>query len=882
MEDDAALESVAGPDVVAGQTARLDIAQAEAELDSALAVTRDAARADLADAESQVVAGSATIAGIASTLLDEAITPVQKRIAKLQGDTATTLTQAYQQLFSAGASPAIAGPDVAADIARNDYVSSAVEQLLSPFLPSDVDCVKSPNADVCAVNSAPPAIEFDPFAPAPTPAPTPAGPVVAEPVVAEPIAEPIPPYTAPTDPFSPAACPAPVIDVPACPIPAVVLVDRETGTITSVPGAYQSGNVPTPEPAPMPRPVGPEPAPMPRPVVPPAAPREPNRPQFQNPYEPIRIGIDPPPNDWSRPEACARIAFETNTNPGGGRGARSIDAAIQPITSVLDGTALSLFSGLLGGLGLDSFAGVSPFSNLGTWTSTLTGQIQNNAPPGAGAVIGTSLAALAGLGWGERITCAPLTYFGQGYKYDMQYADPQFLPSQAEVNAAYLAFTIDTPLWECLTRANGNHVWGQRAVVQAQRTRPGVGDLIGLWRRGLMDDRALSDAARAQGVLEDTELDQLKAVSEFVPPYSDIVRMMVRDSADDTAVEFGQFDKGFTDKFVGPLREWARANGISADVFKYLWRAHWELPSATQLYEMLRRLRPGKVPDGLAVTPETVRRTLEQNDLAPGFVERLMAVSYNTITRTDLLQWFVNGSITEDELVERLQDTGYSIDDAKRIVEGWRTEKANRVQNRALLWTRKNISKHYIDGNIDRDTAKRMLGKSIPSPKDCDDILDDADLMRSAERRRKCIRAVRRQMFTGKWTEIETRRELVRLGLDAAVAATIAEGWTCEIASAAKEPTVKMLREWLVNGVIDTNDFYHRLLNLRYTREDAQRILDTAVLIEQKRLSELAAKAAKEQEARREKAAKELARQREKAAKAAQQQQRRKPGDQSP
>ena len=91
-----------------------------------------------------------------------------------------------------------------------------------------------------------------------------------------------------------------------------------------------------------------------------------------------------------------------------------------------------------------------------------------------------------------------------------------------------------------------------------------------------------------------------------------------------------------------------------------------------------------------------------------------------------------------------------------------------------------------------------------------------------------------------------------------------------------------MLTGWLTAGVIDTNDFYQRLLNLRYSREDAKRILDTALVVEQKRLAVLAEKAAKEAEARREKAAKEAQRQREKQQKAAQQQQQRGGKDQSP
>jgi len=882
MEDDAALEADIPPAVVAGQTARLDLAQGAADLDSALAVTRDAAIADLADAESALTSATATIGGIASELLDSAIPAVQKRISKAQGDAATALTQAYQQLFSVGAAPVIAAPDVVKDISRGDYLTSAIEQLIQPLSPSDVDCAKSPNADVCAVSVAPPAIEFDPFAPATTPGPAPAEPLPAEPVVAEPIAPTTPepyPYVPPFG--EPAACPAPVIDVPACPVPAVILVDRESGTMTSVPGAYSPGSeYPTPVITPFQTPTTPTAPPTPT-ATPPAVPKFGN---YAPTQQTLGVPLKPVPTpNWNRPDRCAVMGNRLGA-PAGVTSATLFESFREEFrrAKLEDDRETDELRTALAAQGRTLDRPVtrrwdSVTDKMNTYLMYLAGSMPDEDKPNESTVAG--IMALRAL---DAKVGGPWDYLSQGLMYDLQYQSPQYLPSQSEVDACLLNGTITRELWACLTRANGNHIWSSERVLAAKRARPAFSDYISLFRRGLITRGQLDEYGSQNGYMNTSEIDEAIKASEFIPPYSDIVRMMVRDSADEQAVAFGGFDSGFREKFAGPLKEWAQANGITEDVFKYLWRAHWELPSPTQLYEMLRRLRPGRVDDKIAVTPDVVKQVLTQNDLAPGFVDRLMAVSYNTITRTDLLAWYVNGAVDEPELIERLQDNGYSLDDAKRIVEGWRVEKANRVQNRALLWTRRNITKHYVEGNVDRDSAAKLLSRSIPNKKDVDDVLDDADMVRKAERRRKCIRAVRRRMFTGEITEIETRRELVRLGLDASVAADLAEGWTCEIASAAKEPTVKMLTGWLQAGVIDTNDFYQRLLNLRYSREDAKRILDTALVVEAKRLQALAEKAAKEAEARREKAAKEAQRQREKQAKAAQQQQRGRPKDQSP
>lgn len=462
-------------------------------------------------------------------------------------------------------------------------------------------------------------------------------------------------------------------------------------------------------------------------------------------------------------------------------------------------------------------------------------------------------------------------YLAQGYMYDLQYSAPQFLPTQAEVDALRLSNEINQELWECLTKANGNHLWARELVLRAKRNRAPVSDLISLWRRGSLTDVALTDYASQVGVMNNTDLEIMKLASEFIPPYSDIIRMMVRDANDKTTVDAFELDTGFTDKYGGQLREWARAQGISDDVFRFLWRSHWQLPSPTQLYQMLHRLRPGKPGVEAPVDADLVKKTLLANDLSPTFVDRLMSVSYNTLTRTDLLQFFTNGSIGKLEVVSRLQDTGYTREDAKAIADAWEVEVANRRQNRARLFTRNNTVRAYIAGEVSIDRAKAILSRSIPEESQVLEILEDADEMRRVVRRRKCIKAIRRKRITGEIDEMQSRRELVAQGVEPLHASEIAEGWTCEIVSMSKEPTVSQMTKWFLEGIIGPDEFTRRLINLRYSREDAKRIMDTVVLQENKRRAKqmqaaqekaarAAERAAREAERRREKARKELER----------------------
>jgi hypothetical protein len=450
----------------------------------------------------------------------------------------------------------------------------------------------------------------------------------------------------------------------------------------------------------------------------------------------------------------------------------------------------------------------------------------------------SSTIALSVMNWLQRLTAGPFDYLSQGRLYDLQHSAPQYLPSQVEVDALFTASKIDESLWNCWTRAHGNIPEHRKLLLPMQENRPGVLEDIALRNRGVINDETLNARLRANGVKSEENQNAYKELARFWPGASDLIRFMLRDVFDLRAVEAGNYDDEFTTKFTNSedAQRIAKANGISEDMMRYFWRAHWNIPSYTQLTECLHRLREGRTPDGVKpVSIDQVREALKIDDMAPAWVERLIAISYNPITRTDLLQWFTNGSIDAKEVVERLQDTGYTAADSQRIVDAWDLEVRNRKSNRARTWTRLRITREYVDGTITAAIAAKLLAKTINSAEEIQSIIEEADTIREANSKKVCIKAMRKRYLQGEFNEEELRMELTVMGMDGDQAMSFARAWTCVLRSMDKQPTIGMLKDWFHRGSITKDEIYERLINLRFKPPDAENIILSMILTEDER-----------------------------------------------
>lgn len=484
---------------------------------------------------------------------------------------------------------------------------------------------------------------------------------------------------------------------------------------------------------------------------------------------------------------------------------------------------------------------------------TILGNLGANAVPNKAAAtyFGAKLAAAR---WAEGKTNFPLEYLMTSDRYLFQYANPQELPNQVRVDDAYLAGAIPLGVWECWTKANGNLPDPAKRVMEGNQTKPELGDLITLFRRGHMTYPDLVKRARDRGVIEPAYIPEYLAVTTALPTMSDLVSFMVRDAADDKVAALYGYDTDFTEKYTPQIQAWAKSLGLDETYFRYAWRAHWEIPSYTQLSEMFHRLRPGREelkewdeqasiigkdaqeliagPRPRVVTRDDVKEALEINDYAPAWVPAMIDIAYTPITRTDAVRAYMIGEFNDAELQAAFLDVGYSPRDAARLLKYHAQDRARRRSNVTGTWSIRKITKYYKLGYISREKASELMSPLTADKAEVDSTLNAADDELAADTRAAAVRGVKRGIMSGEHSAAEAVGLLTRFGVGPTVADRMLTSWIIERDTRYKRLSAAQATAMLKDGLIGAEEFRKRIRNLGYGIRDADLITARALKVE--------------------------------------------------
>jgi hypothetical protein len=130
-------------------------------------------------------------------------------------------------------------------------------------------------------------------------------------------------------------------------------------------------------------------------------------------------------------------------------------------------------------------------------------------------------------------------------------------------------------------------------------------------------------------------------------------------------------------------------------------------------------------------------------------------------------------------------------------------------------------------GEIDRGRAFELLREFTVTDELVEKALDDADELAQIKVRRECIKAIRQQVLKAELTRNESIGELIALGMTEAKATELTNGYLCYRESRGTELTLRYLNKIWLQGLISPEQLFTRLLNLRYTEDDAAIILQS-------------------------------------------------------
>jgi hypothetical protein len=395
---------------------------------------------------------------------------------------------------------------------------------------------------------------------------------------------------------------------------------------------------------------------------------------------------------------------------------------------------------------------------------------------------------------------------------------PVDIPDAAQAAQAWLANAIDPATLECWVRASGMRFPEWTRYMEALRSKLSAFQVGQLYLRQWIGEPEYRERIRELGFVRPGDPDDVAHLLEQIPPVSDLVRFMVRDTDDEALVSKFGMDDQFDLKFGPQIKAWSKWQGVDPRYMQWAWRAHWSLPSPTQLFEMLHRLERLPVGDPAHVDQETVTEALIQQDILPYWIPKFLAISRRPLSRIDARRAFQIGAIDRQQLFNAWKDQGYSDENAETLTRF--TDK-----NRLLTLLRSPVVGKFASGEFTLDDLTTILERQGLRSDDIPTVVDEATRRLDGQRRKRCLAAYRKRFLTGELDPADLIPKLQSLGLSTEQIDSITGGWECERESRGKEFTAAMLCRLMEDGLIDGLEFVRRAKKLGWTHDDATILL---------------------------------------------------------
>lgn len=326
--------------------------------------------------------------------------------------------------------------------------------------------------------------------------------------------------------------------------------------------------------------------------------------------------------------------------------------------------------------------------------------------------------------------------------------------------------------------------------------------LVTLWYKDMIGHDDYIDQFKRQG-FDRKNIDFLEKDFLFYPAAQDFIRFAVRETFKPAVVE----EYGYDQEFPSEMIPYANRAGMSEEWLKHYWRAHWEIPSPRQGYEMLHR--------GV-IDVASLETLLKIGDYAPGWVQPLIDISYRPITRVDLRRLYREGVIDEPKMLRGYLDLGYSQENAE-LITAW-VIKDMQVEDREL--TKAEVLKAFRIGGVTRDDAVKYLTEIGYTEDNAVFVIAYEEYKLDEEDKEEEIETIIAELIEGKYTLDEVREKLTGVNVSTRQANRLIQKAERVIRKRFKLPSKDDCLRWFKGGYIDEAKFNEKMRALYYTDED--------------------------------------------------------------
>ena len=426
---------------------------------------------------------------------------------------------------------------------------------------------------------------------------------------------------------------------------------------------------------------------------------------------------------------------------------------------------------------------------------------------GESAVIGMALSAITMI---VGVFMGGLEPFGRRLGHITDVLVRSYVPSPNELAMFERLGLINSQVAQKAYWNNGVPEEFLPAIKEMSRNMLDVGEIMaGRWRKLLTNEDFISLLKRRG--YDDKAVAVLDDLSKLIPPISDLIRFQVREAFNDvTSNKFG-YDADYPSE----LDQYIERQGYDKDWGRRFWRAHWDLPSATQAYEMLHR---GEI------TAQDLDDLLKTKDYPVFWRERLKNISYNVLTRVDVRRLIQAGMIDRDKAKKSYLSMGYNEEDAELLTEF--AYKGISQDERDL--TKSEIIGMYEDGLMAGSDVEGALVKMGYDTEEAAQLLKQADFNIAKAARTDTINYVKERFAADQINRAQAQSDLANAGLKGNSIDRYLLNWERAKTLQVKPLSLADLRRMYPKGIINEQEFRDGLKILQYSENAITKLIQEA------------------------------------------------------
>lgn len=382
-------------------------------------------------------------------------------------------------------------------------------------------------------------------------------------------------------------------------------------------------------------------------------------------------------------------------------------------------------------------------------------------------------------------------------------------------------------------------IWGR--MLRNRTYMPTIDEAIVMWNRELITEPLFDYFVERQCNNQPEWKTVWHNMRYEIPGPSDLIRFAVREAynpellslygyAQETPQEvkpwmdkqgYGQdtgipFPANATDGDNNPLRG-------NATWFDLYWWSHWELPSLTQGYDMLHRLYItsdyGRSPDVIG-DASFMQRDMEllqkAQDIPAYWRQRLQAISYHPLNRTDADWMYENSLIQDAEYYHAMRQGGYNDATSKQLLQRAKLVRARSMRADPVKVTKDWICNNYKTGILTDDRATALLMNNGYDAEDSRLFLQNCKIEIQAETHRQQLSHLQSAYNQGIFSDDELNQQFALLNMNQWVSEELTKRWKLKRAIKVKLASARQNLLYFKGGLINEPIVASRLFNLGF------------------------------------------------------------------